>query len=70
MPAACAGATLGPAPPMPAPPGMKIDEPMPTAMARPGAMQGDVMESAAQSKRCMDQQLERDQSSFTAEPKQ
>ncbi|RBP02030.1 hypothetical protein DFR50_15627 [Roseiarcus fermentans] len=70
MPAACEGMTMAPAPPMPAPSGMKVDEPMPTGMAKPGAMKGDVMTSAAQSKRCMDQQLERDQTSFSANHKQ
>ena len=70
MPAACEGATMVPAPPMPAPSGMKANESMPTGMAKPGAMKGDVMESAAQSKHCMDQQLERDQASFSAKPKE
>ena len=70
MPAACEGATMVPAPPMPAPSGMKANEPMPTGMAKPGTMKGDVTEAAAQSQRCMDQQLDRDQASFSAKPKQ
>jgi hypothetical protein len=66
MPAACEGTTMAPAPAMQAPAGMKADEPMPTGMARPGTMKGDVTSAAAQSKHCMDQQLERDQMSLTS----
>jgi hypothetical protein len=62
MPAACEGMTMAPAPPMPTPSGMKADEPMPTGMAKPGNMKGDVTAAAAQSKRCMDQQIERETS--------
>jgi hypothetical protein len=70
MPAACSGADLKPMPPMPAPPGMKTDEPMPTAMAKEGTLKSDMMMSAAQSAHCMDQQLQQDQKELETKPKQ
>lgn len=70
MPAACQGMTVDFMPPMPAPSGIKPDEPMPTAMAKPGTMQGNVMQSAAENEHCMHQKMGHDQSLSTTAPKQ